>query len=150
MKFVEHMEISLLFPKVNSNDQICFHKSNNFGTKKWTFYKLGLLTNIYLQGPSTIQEPLVSNENDTRQLPLGNNLIENNQKLKPVNILEQDVIKDQRNHRRLRGLADIPSEDKDSNQAVSEASKHAKDQVGLCVSDYVRDTRKLAPGYNLG
>ena len=52
-----------------------------------------------------------------------------------MNILEQDVIKDQRNHRRLRGLADIPSEDKNSNQAVSEASKHAKDQVGLCVSD---------------
>ena len=67
-----------------------------------------------------------------------------------MNILEQDVIKDQRNHRRLRGLADIPSEDKNSNQAVSEESKHAKDQVGLCVSDYVRDTRKLAPGYSLG
>ena len=135
MKFVEHMEISLLFPKVNYDDQICFHKSNNFGTKIWTFYKLGLWTNTDLQGQSKFQEPLVSNENDTRQLPLENNLIENKQKLKPVKILEQDVIKDQRNHGRLRGLADIPSEDKNSNQAVSEASKHAKDQVGLCVSD---------------
>ena len=38
--------------------------------------------------------------------------MENKQKLKPIEIFEQDVINDQRNPGRLAGPADIISEDK--------------------------------------
>ena len=73
-------------------------------------------------------------------------MIENKQKLKPVRIYESDVIEDQRNHGRLSEPL-IPSDIKDTNQAVSEANE--QDQVVLCMSDYGRDTRELPPGDNL-
>ena len=57
-----------------------------------------------------------------------------------------DAIEDQGNQERLFEPL-IPSEVKDTNQAVSEANEQY--QVVLCMSDYETDTREGPPGDKL-
>ena len=60
---------------------------------------------------------------DTRQLPPGDNLMENKQKAKPIKIVQHEI-EDQKSRGRLPRHLDTPSENKEALQEVSETNKH--------------------------
>ena len=66
---------------------------------------------------------------DTRELPPGDNLMENKQKAKPMKIVQH--IEDQKSHGRLPQHLHTPSENKEALQAVSKTNKcaYVKDQA---------------------
>ena len=66
---------------------------------------------------------------DTRELPPGDNLMENKQKAKPMKIVQH--IEDQESHGRLPQHLHTPSENKEALQAVSKTNKcaYVKDQA---------------------
>ena len=69
---------------------------------------------------------------DTRQLPPGDNLMENMQKAKPIKIVQHEI-EDQKSRGRLPRHLDTPSENKEALQEVSEKNKHVnvKDQADV-------------------